>query len=64
MKTTMKTSDHLYDYLAKTGAHFVVDKNPSEDKIQRIKEAIKRKNDLFNRALDKFKNSSSISVIE
>ena len=64
MKTTMKTSDHLYEYLSRTGADFVVDKNPSEDKIKRIKEAIERKNDLFNRALDKFKNSINISVIE
>jgi hypothetical protein len=63
MKTTINNPEYLYQYLSKTGADFVVDKNPSEEKISRIREAIQRKKDLFDMAIERFKNSSNIQVL-
>jgi len=64
MTTNITNSEKLYQYLDKTGADFVVDKNPSLEKVTRIREAIQRKNDLFERALDRFKTSTNHTVVE
>lgn len=62
MRTTNKDMDVLYDYLTKRGASLTVDRNPSAEKINRIKEAIKNKNEYFSKAIEKFSSINSANV--
>jgi len=62
MRTTNKDMDVLYDYLTKRGASLNVDRNPSAEKINRIKEAIKSKNEYFSKAIEKFSSINSANV--
>jgi hypothetical protein len=41
-KTTNTDMQHLYDYLDKMGATYTVDRNPSPEKIARIKAQIEK----------------------
>lgn len=40
----MKIKDFLYFYLKKTKANFFIDKNPSKEKITRIRQTILKNN--------------------
>ncbi|WP_353089007.1 hypothetical protein [Flavobacterium sp.] len=62
MKTTNKDMVQLYEYLNKRGATLSVDRNPSPEKISRIKEAIRTKNDFFANALERFSNATGVNV--
>jgi hypothetical protein len=42
MKTTEADMQHLYEYLDKMGATYTVDRNPSPEKIARIKAQIEK----------------------
>jgi len=42
MKATINNPEFLYSYMVRTGANFVVDRNPSDKKMRRIREIIKK----------------------
>lgn len=54
MKTTDAQMNSLYGYLDNRGANYSVDRTPTQEKIDLIKQAIKRKNELILKAIDKY----------
>lgn len=61
MKTTANDMDMLFSFMKKAGVDYVVDTNPSADKLERIKKAIERKKQLFQKAIDKYTNAKNIN---
>ena len=47
MKTTNADMQRLYDYMGKMGVTYTVDRNPSPEKIARIKAQIERSRSLL-----------------
>jgi len=62
MKTTINDMEVLYTYLNKTGANYTVDRNPTKEKIERIKQSILRKAELFSKAVEQYKSADNTSV--
>ena len=50
MKTTEADMQRLYDYLDKIGVTYTVDRNPSPEKIARIKAQIERSRSLLEKS--------------
>lgn len=55
MKTGTATFDGLLLTLEQNNIPFSVDRNPSEEKIKRIKASIARKSDLYKKTIEHFK---------
>ena len=62
MKTSITDMEALYAYLNKTGANYTVDRNPTKEKIERIKLSILRKAELFSKAVEQYKSVDTTKV--
>lgn len=49
-------NEYLLTFLEEKGISYTVDRNPSEEKVTRIKQTIKRKADLYKTALERYTN--------
>jgi hypothetical protein len=62
MKTTDQDMEFLYAYMNKRGVDFKVDKNPTEEKLNKIQQAIQRKNALIKKALETYKGAYNNTI--
>ena len=54
MKTTEKDMEFLYAYMNERKVEYTVDRNPTQEKIELIQQAIQRKNALIRKAIEKY----------
>lgn len=63
MKTSKNNMESVLSILDNNNISYNIDNSPSEEKIERINNAISRKVQLYKDAIEKFSNAVNLTVI-
>ncbi len=56
MKTTEDDMKNLYDYMDKMGITYIIDRNPSPEKIEKIKKSIEKRDERIRQMQEDYRS--------
>lgn len=64
MKTTEDDMKNLYDYMDKMGVTYTVDRNPSPEKIERLRKSIEKRDERIRQMQEDYRSGKFDEIIK